>query len=70
MPNYFSFTGKTRVNAIGLLFTLQNTADLYCGEVSGLVLETEAHWGNLYISIGAGYHLYRDIDAKDTFHVY
>lgn len=67
---YPSFAGESGMEVVGLLFTLQNAADLYCVEVPGLVLEAEAYRGDLPVGIGTGDHLYRDIDAKDTFHVY
>ena len=58
------------MEVVGLLVTLQNVADLYCGEGTGLILEAETHRGDLSVCIGTGDHLYRDICTQDTFHVY
>lgn len=67
---YFRFAGETGVDAVGLLLAFQDPADLYGGEFSFLIAETETHRGDLAVSVGAGDHLYRDINAKNTFHVY
>lgn len=67
---YLSFTGETSVDVVVLLLTLQNTADLYCGEAPGLILEAETHRGDLSVGIGTGDHLYWNVYTKDTFHVH